>query len=214
LPDFDTAATAPPPNDFRRRCVVTIDEHGSKDRVKDAFSGAEEVLFRSPLPSGAYALKGRTRRRSPPRRPQDIRCRRCSRPRERKLPQTTWTDRGSCSTGAPRREPASREPGCLSPPRSRPLSAGLLLPEVRNRPPAHAAQHVFHRLGKGAFVGLASVMVRSPAIHDVRECEHLFHPPDCSCLGTDEPKHAGGLGRRGRLRKQIVPLVPTPAAVP
>jgi hypothetical protein len=45
-------------------------------------------------------------------------CRRCARPRERKLPQTTWTDRGSRSAGAPRRVPASRKPGCLPPPRS------------------------------------------------------------------------------------------------
>jgi hypothetical protein len=57
-------------------------------------------------------------------------------------------------------------------------------------------------------------MVRSPAVHGIRECEHLFYLLDYSCLGTDEPKHANRLGRRGRLREQIVPLVPTPAAVP
>jgi hypothetical protein len=35
LPDLDTAATAPPPNELPRRCVVTIDAHGSEDREKD-----------------------------------------------------------------------------------------------------------------------------------------------------------------------------------
>jgi len=49
LPDLDTAATAPPPNDFRRRCVVTIDAHESEDRVKDASSGSQVAFLQLPL---------------------------------------------------------------------------------------------------------------------------------------------------------------------
>jgi hypothetical protein len=45
LPDLDTVATAPPPNDFRRRCVVTIDEHESEDRVKDIVSPGRKRRF-------------------------------------------------------------------------------------------------------------------------------------------------------------------------
>jgi hypothetical protein len=60
LPDFDTSATAPPPNDFRRRCVVTIDAYEfrgpSEGRVCRGARGSLSIA----LASGAYALKGRT----------------------------------------------------------------------------------------------------------------------------------------------------------
>lgn len=128
-------------------------------------------------------MKGRTRRRSPPRRPPDIRCRRCARPRERILPRTTWTDRGPRSTGSPRREPASREPGCLPPPRFVLRRRDCSRPRCEERPPAHAAQHVLHRLWRGASLGVASAALRSPAMRNVRECEHLFDLLDCSCPG-------------------------------
>jgi hypothetical protein len=49
FPDLDTAATAPPPNAFRRRCVVTIDAHESEDRVKDASAGAQVAFLQLPL---------------------------------------------------------------------------------------------------------------------------------------------------------------------
>jgi hypothetical protein len=48
LPDLDTAVTAPPPNEFPRRCVVAIDEHESEDRVKDASFGAQVALLNCP----------------------------------------------------------------------------------------------------------------------------------------------------------------------
>lgn len=49
LPDSDTAKAAPPPNELPRRCVVTIDAHGSEDRVKDASSGAQVAFEKLPL---------------------------------------------------------------------------------------------------------------------------------------------------------------------
>jgi hypothetical protein len=57
----------------RLRCIVRIDVHVSKDRAKDA---SPECMQRSLVPaSGAYALSA-CGRRSPPRRPSDIRCHR------------------------------------------------------------------------------------------------------------------------------------------
>jgi len=56
------------------RCRVRIDVYGSPDRVKDA---SPERLRRLLVPApGARALVARARRRSPPRRPKDIRCHR------------------------------------------------------------------------------------------------------------------------------------------
>jgi hypothetical protein len=66
----------------------------------------------------------------------------------------------------------------------RPLSTGLPLRAVRKRSPAHAAQHVFPRLGKGDRKGLASVTLRSPAMRDVREYEHLFYLPELLVPGN------------------------------
>jgi hypothetical protein len=59
---------------FRLRSIVRIDVHGSKDRAKDA---SPHRLRRFLVPArGAYALKRVCGRRSPPRRPSDIRCHR------------------------------------------------------------------------------------------------------------------------------------------
>lgn len=59
---------------LRLRSIVRIDVHGSKDRAKDA---SPHRLRRFLVPArGAYALKRVCRRRSPPRRPSDIRCHR------------------------------------------------------------------------------------------------------------------------------------------
>jgi hypothetical protein len=59
LPDLDTAATAPPPNDFRRRCVVAINAHEfrgpSEGRV---FSRIASGVFEFALASGACPLRG------------------------------------------------------------------------------------------------------------------------------------------------------------
>jgi hypothetical protein len=57
------------------------------------------------------------RRRSPPRRPPDIRCHRRVSSCGRIARCPSRTDQGLRSTDAPRRAPASRKPGCLSPPR-------------------------------------------------------------------------------------------------
>jgi len=74
LPSRDAFDSAPPPAVLPERCVVRIDERGSKDRAKDA---SRIRMQRCPVrASSAYALNCVSRRRSPPRRPSDIRCHR------------------------------------------------------------------------------------------------------------------------------------------
>lgn len=95
----------------------------------------------------------------------------------------------------------------------RPLSTGSRLREVRRRPPAHAAQHVFPRLGKGALMGIASATLRSPAMHGFQECEHLFYLLVLPCPGlTTQARQQARTARPSA--EQVVPHVPTPAAVP
>jgi len=53
--------------------LVRIDAHGSKDRAKDASPRCDDDLSCRPR---VHALCGACRRRSPPRRPSDIRCHR------------------------------------------------------------------------------------------------------------------------------------------
>ena len=69
-------AMSPPAPHHRAcaRCIVRIDVYGSSVRVKDA-SPERIARFFVPAP-GARALVARARRRSPPRRPKDIRCHR------------------------------------------------------------------------------------------------------------------------------------------
>jgi hypothetical protein len=150
LPDLDTAATAPPPNELPRRCVVTIDVHGSEDREKDfAYRGASGV-FAIALASGACALKGRTRTRFPssassghPLSPVLAPTREDPPADDVDRPRPVFHRPPAKGTGFP-------QAGMPSTATLRPLSTRLLPPEVRRRPPAHAAQHVFPRLGKGA----------------------------------------------------------------
>jgi hypothetical protein len=57
--------------------LVAINVHGSEDQVKDASSAERERHVSVFLASGACASKSACGRRSLPRRPLDIRCRRC-----------------------------------------------------------------------------------------------------------------------------------------
>jgi hypothetical protein len=63
------------PKACARGCVVRIDVHGSKDRVKDVSS---EHTYDLSCVCRVHTLCGACRRRSPPRRPSDIRCHRCA----------------------------------------------------------------------------------------------------------------------------------------
>jgi hypothetical protein len=101
---------------LRPRSSVRIDEHESKDRVKDASpdrKGREAPVRRVPTHAERRAddvpLLGS---------PSDIRCRRCVGPQGGTL-QTGRTDQDLRSNGTPRREPSSGRPGRLPPPRRR-----------------------------------------------------------------------------------------------
>jgi len=72
LPDRDAHSTASPPK-LSPRSVVRIYVHGSKDRAKDASPSACDDLS---CLRWVHTLCGACRRRSPPRQPSDIRCRR------------------------------------------------------------------------------------------------------------------------------------------
>jgi hypothetical protein len=160
LPNRDVSISAPP-SSLRRR-VVRIDVHGSSDRVKDA---SPERLRRSLVPApGARALVARARRRSPPRRPKDIRCHRRA-ARDGGTTTTRRADQDPRSDRAPRRDLPSRRSGCLSPHRTRRywhFAEGLLLPAfapaLSLTPPTPCS-----RSGRGAFDGHCKVTVRSPA---------------------------------------------------
>jgi len=100
---------------FGAPCIVRIDVHGSKDRAKDASTEAQAMMSR--CLRRLHTLRAHARRRSPPRRPPDIRCHRRV-DRGGRIPATgRRTDRGLHSDDAPRRAPPSRRPGCLRPSR-------------------------------------------------------------------------------------------------
>jgi hypothetical protein len=58
-------------------------------------------------------------------------------------------------------------------------------------------------LGRGAFTGLASTTVRSPAIRGLRETSRLYNLLDFYVPGTDDPSTPAWLGRRDRSRRLI-----------
>jgi hypothetical protein len=83
---------------FGASCVVRIDAHGSKDRAKDA---SAERMRRSLVPASVHTLGAHARRRSPPRRPPDIRCHRRA-VRRGRIPATAQrTDQGLRSDDRP-----------------------------------------------------------------------------------------------------------------
>ena len=62
-------------------------------------------------------------------------------------------------------------------------------------------------------MGLASVTVRSPAIRDIRESEHLYNLLEAA-PGTDDPSTPTWLDRPNRRRGLFAPLALVPVAVP
>ena len=128
--------------------LVAINVHGSEDQVKDASSAERERHVSVFLASGACASKSACGRRSLPRRPLDIRCRRCVRREGRRPVLVAGPNQDPRSDADPRRSTPSREPGCLPPlrprqafiPRIAPLNESCA-PVPRSRRP-----HVLHGL--------------------------------------------------------------------
>jgi hypothetical protein len=156
------------------RSIVRINVHGPPDRVKDASPGACDDFS---CLRRVHALCGACRRRSPPRRPSDIRCHRravvAGGPHAYER-----TDLGPRSDGAPRRAPPSRRPGCLSPPRHAKDSVcakGLLppafAPALSLTPPTLCPQ-VWGRCFDWALQDTAAV---TRLVRAFRECRRLCY---------------------------------------
>jgi len=162
LPDRDTHSTASPPR-LSPQSIVRIYAHGSKDRAKDA---SPERMRRSLVPAlVAYALcahadvvplLGDLRTSAVVGASACGGGYRCLQIR---------ADRGPRSSDAPRREPLSRRPGCLSPPRH--AKDSLSRRDCSLRPSRRLScsrrPHFFPRLGTVLLIGHCKVTVRSPA---------------------------------------------------
>jgi hypothetical protein len=161
--------------------------HGSKDRAKDASPGD---MQRSLVPaSGACALSRMlTAFPSSESFGHPLSSARLL-PRE-ETHERRRTDLGPRSNDAPRREPPSRRPGCLSPPRHAKdsfLRGGIAPSGLRAGSLAHAA-HTCSRFGDRAFdwalqghgavtrVSVTGSRVQTP-----------FLPAGTSVPGTDDP---------------------------
>jgi hypothetical protein len=157
--------------------LVAINVHGSEDQEKDASSAERERHVSVFLASGACASKSACGRRSLPRRPLDIRCRRCVRREGRRPVLVAGPNQDPRSDADPRRSTPSREPGCLPPLRPRQASARRIAPpnESCASVPRSRRPHVLHKLWRGAFTGLASARVRSPAIPGNSRNERLCY---------------------------------------
>jgi hypothetical protein len=81
------------------------------------------------------------------------------------------------SDADPRRSTPSRGPGCLPPLRPRRAFCRRIAPPTESRAsiPRSRRPHVFHRVWRRAFTGIASTRVRSPAIPGFRGTGHLFY---------------------------------------
>jgi len=161
LPNRDAGAVAPP----RRRFWRPVCSEDRRARVEGPSEGrvcrAHATISRACV--GCMSFVAHARRRSPPRRPPDIRCHRRAGHNGRMPATARRTDLGPRSDDAPRREPPSRRPGCHRPSRHvRESSRKDCSLRPSRRLSRSRRPHVFPR-GKGALEGHCKVTVRSPA---------------------------------------------------
>jgi hypothetical protein len=166
LPNRDAFRGAPPPPGFPVRCIVRINEHGSKDRVKDASrSACNGVPCLRPVPTRiwrrttsfpSWASFGHPL--SPARSiPAEEAACTDHEPTKAFVPTT---HREAC------RLPENRDAFC------RHDTRGILFArrDCSLRPSRRLSRsrrpHFFPRLGRVLWLGLASVTVRSPAIRN------------------------------------------------
>lgn len=154
---------APHHRGLPRRCIVRINEHGSKDRAKDASrSACDGVPCLRPVPTlserrpTAFPSSATFGHPLSPAR---------SIPAEEAADTDHEPTKAFVPIGAPRRAPPSGRPGCLQPPRHARHARDLSLPPSR-RLSRSRRPHFFPRLGRVLWLGIASVTVRSPAIRD------------------------------------------------
>jgi hypothetical protein len=149
-------------------CIVRIDRHGSKDRAKDASPGRMHDLS---CVRWVHALCGACRRRSPPRRPSDIRCHRraCS---QRRIPLRADGPTEALLLTAPREEhslPQGRDVFPRHDTRRSHAEGGIppaFAPALSLTPPTRFP----HGWGT-CLMGIARVTVRSPAIRELESTD-------------------------------------------
>jgi len=129
---------------------VAIDVHGSEDQAKDASSAEPREPHFCVLASGACSSKRACGRRSLPRRPLDIRCRRCDRREGRRPVLDVGPNQDPRSDADPRRSTPSRRPGCLPPLRPRQAFIRRIAPpnESCASIPRSRRPHFFPKLGR------------------------------------------------------------------
>jgi hypothetical protein len=159
LPNRDIVSTAPPPRP-KPKCIARIDVHESADREGRVPWSPARMCLR-----WVHALCGACRRRSPPRRPPDIRCRRraCL---QRRMPLHADGPTETLVPATPREErrlPEDQDAFHRHDTR-RNLSRRVLTPSgLRAGSLAHAAHT--HRYARRVFLeGHCKVTVRSPAL--------------------------------------------------
>jgi hypothetical protein len=144
---------------FGAACVVRIDAHGSKDRVKDV---SAERMRRSLVRASVHTLRAHARRRSPPRRPPDIRCHRRAFRRGRNPLRRDGPTKALVPTTPREERRLPEDQDAFDRHDTRGSHRGGIAPSGPHAgSPAHAA-HTLSR-GKGAFDGHCKVTVRSPA---------------------------------------------------
>jgi hypothetical protein len=140
---FERATSASCPDGV----AVAIDVHGSEDQEKDASTAEHERHVSVFLESGACASKSACGRRSLPRRPLDIRCRRCVAERGGDPFLDGGPNQDLRSDADPRRPTPSRRPGCLPPLRSAVSVRTRIAPNPNL--PRRSLAHAAHTLSPG-----------------------------------------------------------------
>jgi hypothetical protein len=157
--------------------------------VKDASPGASALQA---LASDAHAFLGVSRRRSPPRRPKSIVCRRCDCPPRRRPLRATGPTKAHVPT-TPREGRRLSADRMLSTVTIRRGTRGSLLQPCPASASRSRRPHVFPWLGKGVLSGLASAPERVTPSGSFRESQRLFHlQVGDSVPGPDDPSTPAG----------------------
>jgi len=162
--------------------------HGSKDRAKDA---SPRRRRRSLVPVSGACASYACRRRSPPRRPPDIRCRRRAWLQRRKPLHAGGPTKVFVPT-TPREErrlPEDRDAFHRHDTRRSRSSGGKRSSGLRAGSPAHAAHTFSPGLGESALDGHCKATVRSPAgsVTGFESTDAFVTRRNDAAPGTDDP---------------------------
>jgi hypothetical protein len=159
-----------------REVLVAINVHGSEDQAKDASSAARESHI-SVFSRAVHALRRVHADVVPFLSDLWTSAVAGASPRGEEPVLDAGPNQDSRSDADPRRSTPSRKPGCLPPLRPRQAFLRRIAPPKESCAPVPRSRrpHVLHRLWRGAFTGIASARVRSPAIPGCSRNKHLLH---------------------------------------